>query len=330
VSFTEDERRDGAEYNFAFVPKPNDELPGVSVFAKDAAGAVHHTYSSYSRGLDVLNCTYQLLDLTRIRVGQGFDIHRLVEGRGHGLMSITNMTMKEVLDAHLAAGDWVVLSDRDIQGGGVEVEFFGERTTLPGGPATLSLRTGAPVLRRSTVHRLFLRELHDYRVWMEPVASLTTNASPEVRLLGESYHESAVRALDRGIRALACWYDPKPLTGVFDRIESGNPTVAAPALEYLGQVLPRAVFKPVSKIFEEDAMEAREGLPVPDRLAEWIGVAWETGDAWLRACAVRASRWAPTFDPRRFATGDGGDPMVRAELEALSGGGRSSTEPRPC
>lgn len=63
VSFTEDERRDGAEYNFVFAPKPNDELPGVSVFAKDVAGAVHHTYSSYSRGLDVLNCTYQLLDL---------------------------------------------------------------------------------------------------------------------------------------------------------------------------------------------------------------------------------------------------------------------------
>ena len=39
-----------------------------------------------------------------------------------------------------------LLSDRDIQGGGVEVEFFGERTTLPGGPATLGLRTGAPVL----------------------------------------------------------------------------------------------------------------------------------------------------------------------------------------
>jgi KDO2-lipid IV(A) lauroyltransferase len=39
-----------------------------------------------------------------------------------------------------------LLCDRDIQGGGVEVEFFGERTTLPGGPATLGLRTGAPVL----------------------------------------------------------------------------------------------------------------------------------------------------------------------------------------
>ena len=39
-----------------------------------------------------------------------------------------------------------LLSDRDVGGGGVEVEFFGERTTLPGGPAMLSLRTGAPIL----------------------------------------------------------------------------------------------------------------------------------------------------------------------------------------
>jgi len=39
-----------------------------------------------------------------------------------------------------------LLSDRDIGGGGVEVEFFGERTTLPAGPATLAMRTGAPIL----------------------------------------------------------------------------------------------------------------------------------------------------------------------------------------
>jgi lauroyl/myristoyl acyltransferase len=39
-----------------------------------------------------------------------------------------------------------LLSDRDLVGGGIEVDFFGERTTLPGGPVTLALRTGAPVL----------------------------------------------------------------------------------------------------------------------------------------------------------------------------------------
>ena len=39
-----------------------------------------------------------------------------------------------------------LLSDRDITGGGIEVEFFGEQTTLPAGPATLALRTGAALL----------------------------------------------------------------------------------------------------------------------------------------------------------------------------------------
>jgi lauroyl/myristoyl acyltransferase len=39
-----------------------------------------------------------------------------------------------------------LLADRDIVGDGMEVEFFGEKTTLPAGPATLALRTGAPLL----------------------------------------------------------------------------------------------------------------------------------------------------------------------------------------
>ena len=39
-----------------------------------------------------------------------------------------------------------LLSDRDIEGSGVEVEFFGETTTMPAGPATMALRTGATLL----------------------------------------------------------------------------------------------------------------------------------------------------------------------------------------
>ena len=39
-----------------------------------------------------------------------------------------------------------LLSDRDLSGDGVAVDFFGERTTLPGGPAILALRTGAALL----------------------------------------------------------------------------------------------------------------------------------------------------------------------------------------
>jgi phosphatidylinositol dimannoside acyltransferase len=47
----------------------------------------------------------------------------------------------------LGAGRVVCLvCDRDLSGDGVEVEFFGERTRLPGGPATLAFRSGAALL----------------------------------------------------------------------------------------------------------------------------------------------------------------------------------------
>ncbi len=46
-----------------------------------------------------------------------------------------------------------LLCDRDLLGGGVAVDFFGERTTLPGGPATLSLRTGAPLVPTAVYFR---------------------------------------------------------------------------------------------------------------------------------------------------------------------------------
>lgn len=51
----------------------------------------------------------------------------------------------EVLGALRSNHLLCLLCDRDLGGGGVEVDFFGERTTLPAGPATLALRTGAPL-----------------------------------------------------------------------------------------------------------------------------------------------------------------------------------------
>jgi KDO2-lipid IV(A) lauroyltransferase len=52
----------------------------------------------------------------------------------------------EVMRALRANEVVALLCDRDIGGGGVEVDFFGERTTLPAGPGTLALRVGAPIL----------------------------------------------------------------------------------------------------------------------------------------------------------------------------------------
>ena len=51
------------------------------------------------------------------------------------------------LVAAIKRGDVVcLLADRDVSGTGVAVEFFGERTRLPAGPAVLALRTGAPLI----------------------------------------------------------------------------------------------------------------------------------------------------------------------------------------
>ncbi len=50
-------------YNFQEGFHYGEHAPGFSVFAKDKAGNVYHTYSCYARGLDMLNGTYHLLDL---------------------------------------------------------------------------------------------------------------------------------------------------------------------------------------------------------------------------------------------------------------------------
>jgi len=64
VSFTADEiERGGVDYNYTKMDFPQTEAPGISVFARDATGAVYHTYSTYGRGVEVVMATYHLLDL---------------------------------------------------------------------------------------------------------------------------------------------------------------------------------------------------------------------------------------------------------------------------
>jgi predicted dithiol-disulfide oxidoreductase (DUF899 family) len=64
VSFTPEERAKGeVYYNYGMWP-PQEEYPGISVFYKDDAGDVFHTYSRYGRGVEVMMGAYSLLDLT--------------------------------------------------------------------------------------------------------------------------------------------------------------------------------------------------------------------------------------------------------------------------
>jgi predicted dithiol-disulfide oxidoreductase (DUF899 family) len=60
----EDFKRGKALYNYRVIEPFSDELHGVSVFYKDPKGEVYHTYSTYGRGVDMLNNAYQYIDLT--------------------------------------------------------------------------------------------------------------------------------------------------------------------------------------------------------------------------------------------------------------------------
>ena len=75
VSFTQEEvDKKQAFYNFKLQDSFDSEREGVSVFYKDKTGKVFHTYSTYARGIDMLNTAYNYLDLTpkgRDENGQG-------------------------------------------------------------------------------------------------------------------------------------------------------------------------------------------------------------------------------------------------------------------
>jgi predicted dithiol-disulfide oxidoreductase (DUF899 family) len=64
VTFTSDEVAKGEMYyNWKMTRFPSEEGPGISVFCKDDVGNVFHTYSTYGRGLDMLNGAYHMPDL---------------------------------------------------------------------------------------------------------------------------------------------------------------------------------------------------------------------------------------------------------------------------
>jgi len=64
VSFTDDELAAGdSVYNFTDKASAIRELPGLSVFIKDARGNIHHTYSTFARGLEDFLTAYRYIDI---------------------------------------------------------------------------------------------------------------------------------------------------------------------------------------------------------------------------------------------------------------------------
>jgi predicted dithiol-disulfide oxidoreductase (DUF899 family) len=65
VSFTPEQvAAQSSLYNYGTLPAMLDELPGASIFYQDDDGAIYHTYSAYTRGLDILLGAHNMLDFT--------------------------------------------------------------------------------------------------------------------------------------------------------------------------------------------------------------------------------------------------------------------------
>ena len=63
ASFTPEQIAAGTYYNYEVQPNKVSEQVGISVFARNERGELFHTYSCYSRGVDMLNGAYHYLDL---------------------------------------------------------------------------------------------------------------------------------------------------------------------------------------------------------------------------------------------------------------------------
>jgi lauroyl/myristoyl acyltransferase len=71
----------------------------------------------------------------RVRAAMGMDVVALGP-------EAASASLRALRDNWLLA----LVCDRDLRGDGVEVEFFGEKTTMPAGPAMLALRGGAVIV----------------------------------------------------------------------------------------------------------------------------------------------------------------------------------------
>ena len=84
VSFTREEMSRGAvDYNYVRQPFPHEEAPGISVFVRDDAGQVFHTYSRYGRGVETMMHTYALLDLAPLGRAEAADAYPMAWVRHH-------------------------------------------------------------------------------------------------------------------------------------------------------------------------------------------------------------------------------------------------------
>lgn len=101
VSFTPEELAKGeVYYNYQMQSFPAEEAPGISVFYKDDAGKIFHTYSTYGRGVEVMMGAYNMMDLMPKGRDEN-DVPNKMEWVRHHDRYETAPTVSSCCDAHV-------------------------------------------------------------------------------------------------------------------------------------------------------------------------------------------------------------------------------------
>ena len=138
------------EYVLDRFDKINEEF--LERVAADGTGAliVLPHYGSWEAGAVYLSSLGRFAAVAEIlKPRELFDLFcRLRKGVGIEIFPYDHKpeTRDEMVEALKGGTLLALLCDRDMKGTGVEVDFFGERTTLPPGPASLALRSDSPIL----------------------------------------------------------------------------------------------------------------------------------------------------------------------------------------
>ena len=122
------------------------------------------------------------------------------------VLPVAATTVSRLLAELSKGGVIALLADRDVVGDGVPVEFFGQRAKIPGGPALLALRSGAPI------HPCAIYDDRGGRYTAEVLAPLETKRSGSLRADVAAVSQEIATAFEDLIRrAPEQWHVFQPL-----------------------------------------------------------------------------------------------------------------------
>jgi KDO2-lipid IV(A) lauroyltransferase len=115
-------------------------------------------------------------------------VHRLRSSHGQEYHPVGFSGIKQAIRRLRQGGVVAILFDRDIQGTGRLLPFFGRDARFPVGAVDLALRTGAPIIPSFTARK----GAHHFRGWIEPAIPLSVTGDED-----RDVRENTIRLLAR-------------------------------------------------------------------------------------------------------------------------------------